>query len=58
MNHHTSFNEQKIVAVFIDADNVSSQYIAEVMNIAKKFGKVTIKRVYANLGKTQHEHMA
>ena len=51
MNHHTSFNEQKIVAVFIDADNVSSQYIAEVMNIAKKFGKVTIKRVYANWAK-------
>ncbi len=50
MSHDTSY-QQCSVAVFIDADNVSSHYIADVMQIAKKYGKIIIKRVYANWSK-------
>lgn len=39
---------QKIIAIFIDAENISHQHADFVMNIAKKYGNPLIRRIYAN----------
>lgn len=39
---------QKIIAIFIDAENISHQHADFVMDIAKKYGNPLIRRIYAN----------
>jgi hypothetical protein len=36
------------VAVFVDGENISAKYASEIMRIAKRYGPVTVRRVYGN----------
>lgn len=42
----------KTVALFIDADNITSEHHHNIINTAKKYGMLTVKRVYTNWTKT------
>lgn len=43
----------KVVAIFIDADNISAHYSQDIITTAKRYGTISIKRVYTNWIKTQ-----
>ncbi|MEO7311191.1 MAG: NYN domain-containing protein [Chitinophagaceae bacterium] len=41
-------NSNKKIAVLIDGDNAEARLIEQILNEASKFGRVTIKRIYAD----------
>jgi len=43
-----AINSNKKIAVLIDGDNAEARLIEQILNEAAKFGKVTIKRIYAD----------
>ncbi|EOB1665448.1 NYN domain-containing protein [Campylobacter upsaliensis] len=40
--------ENKSVAIFIDAENISFKYAKDIFNIASSYGELIIKRIYAD----------
>lgn len=40
--------ENKNVAIFIDAENISFKYAKDIFNIASSYGELIIKRIYAD----------
>ncbi|MDI1354633.1 MAG: NYN domain-containing protein [bacterium] len=45
--------QDKKIAVLIDGDNADATLIEQILNEASKFGRVTIKRIYADFTTTQ-----
>ena len=44
----------KVIALLIDADNVSARYLKPILNELSKYGTVTIKRIYGDWTLTLH----
>lgn len=48
--------EEKKFALLIDADNISSKYIKVIIEELSKYGKITYKRLYGDLTKTNNRN--
>ena len=46
-------NKDQNLAVLIDADNIPSSYVKEMMEEIAKYGKPTVKRIYGDWTKPQ-----
>ncbi|WP_341464783.1 NYN domain-containing protein [Campylobacter helveticus] len=40
--------ENKSIAIFIDAENVSPKYAKDIFNIVSDYGEIVVKRIYAD----------
>lgn len=45
------YSDNKNVAIFIDAENISSKYAKDIFEYASSYGNVIIKRIYADWSK-------